>query len=343
MLYTRGSVFDRFYRQGTTLPRGGIKLPSGGTRLPQKGDKLPGSYEQLISNARPEYKAILRAFIEGSVKSKTAPATPQLTNAQETALLTSPPVRPPPGYMTRTNNVASTKTGPAGANTTAKPKSTNALESLLAPPPRPVTGKKEKLSPLPVVALRPSTTKSNVSTPQMPPGAAARAPFSTPNSVNLQGTRRRLAMGSRQSADTSSTKQSADAASTPTDPPLARLTPERAADPEFAPTNATTTTKSVFGVRTPASEGASTRRWKHITKIVNGEFTVVRKSLAEFKRDKIPGITEAMINKAWETKGNKMVVGGVNYYVLDRKQVAKYRKAEGIASARKSARKSAKI
>ena len=178
MLYTRESVYDRFYRQGITFPRGGVKLPSGGTRLPQKGDKLPGSYQNLLANARPEYKEIIKALMKGSIRSRggpatpATPATPQLTDAQETALLTPAPVGP--GYMTRTNNVASTKKKPAVANTTAKPKSTNALESLLSPPPRPVVP--EKKSPLPVLAVRPSTSKSNISTPRVPSDAAARAP-----------------------------------------------------------------------------------------------------------------------------------------------------------------------
>jgi hypothetical protein len=198
-------------------------------------------------------------------------------------------------------------------------------------------------SPAPLARRRPSqsapSSRDAASTPVMtgvPSGAATRAPV---QSVKLNGARRRLTLGSRQSVDTPSTKQSADATITPTDPPLAMLTSESAADPESAPANATATTKLEFAPRTPIAEGGSTRRWKSLATIIDGEFTVIRKSLADFNRNKIPGITEAMINKAWDTNDPKMVVGGVHYYVLSKKQISKFRK---IASARKSARKSSK-
>ena len=72
MLYTPGSIYDRFYRPGPKIPRGGVSLPSGGIRLPQAGARLPGTINNLLWHARPGHRAMLRAMLEGSFEDTVA-------------------------------------------------------------------------------------------------------------------------------------------------------------------------------------------------------------------------------------------------------------------------------
>ena len=75
MQFSKDSAIDRFLRQGISLRGGGTSFQQGTgvNRLPKSGTRIPGSYSKLLQNARADYRKLLRAFIETSVKEGKTP------------------------------------------------------------------------------------------------------------------------------------------------------------------------------------------------------------------------------------------------------------------------------
>lgn len=161
MLYTPGSIYDRFYRPGPKIPRGGVSLPSGGIRLPQAGARLPATIENLLQHARPGHKAMLRTMLEG-VFEATAPQT--LSASAATTPGSSVPLQPTVTPAAKSPVVVPTKTKTRVTASASSPASstTSSAPSTTLPGPTPV---------LAITPMQQQVGMSGQRTSIFPPGA----------------------------------------------------------------------------------------------------------------------------------------------------------------------------
>ena len=180
-------------------------------------------------------------------------------------------------------------------------------------------------SPAPLAARRSSQ-------PAPSPRDAASTPVMTPKpSVKLNCAQRRLTLGSRQSAITPST---------PSDPPLAMTPPS----PPVAPESKNKTSVASEGNTTVASKGDAAskpveaippasvdkngkfpkRTMRLVTIGEGGKLKIVRKSLADYDKQPVEGISRAQYKSIFRNRDGVMI-GNKRHWVLTANQVIRHK------------------